>query len=207
MVAPERESDTELVRQCLGGDQGAFDVLVHRYRDGVYNFASRSLRDGWEAEDAAQEAFVRAYATLSRFRGECTFRTWLFRIAHNLCVDRARRARFRSRAAPTLTHASDEAREDILDALPDPGPGPEAEAISREAAAQVAAALAGLPDRLRAVLLLWEGEGLSYQEIAGVMGCPVGTVKSRLFKARMELRKRLEPYILTGMLDGRRRCE
>ena len=172
----------ELVRRAQAGELAAFNSLVLRHQDAVYSLALRFLGSREAAEDAAQEAFIRAYRNLRSFRGE-RFRSWLFSIAANVARDELRRRR--------PQRSLDEARDDP-DALSidpaDPGPSPEAETLRGELRRALERALLELPEDWRMVVILSDVHGLSYEEVAKTAGIPVGTVKSRLSRARGRLR-------------------
>ncbi len=193
--APEPAAhDTELVRRCRLGETAAFDELVRRHQRLVFAVAVRLLGSRDEAQDVSQDAFVRAYRGIGGFRGESKFSTWVLSILMNLC--RNRRCWWaRQRQHPTVSldeprdADSGESRE-----VPDHAPSPAVNAARAELAGQIAAALELLDDAGRAVIVLRDIEDLSYEEIAEVLGCEVGTVKSRLSRARLRLR---------ALLDGR----
>ena len=192
MVSDDQASSQQierLVQQAQAGDDQAFVALVDKYRDSIYNYVARMLHDRTEAEDIAQEAFVRAYQALPEFRGASSFQTWLYRIASNLAIDAARRRgrrRTLSLEEPVSTDDGDVARE-----FPDEQPGPFEQVRSSEVQQMVREAITELSPKLRAVVALYDLQGLSYQEIADILGCPVGTVKSRLFNARNQLHEKL----------------
>ena len=165
-------SDAEVVAACTEGVQEAFRELLRRYRKSAMTLAYQMLGNGEDAEDIAQEAFVRVFQALPKFRGESAFSTWLYRIVTNLCLGRMRRRR------PTVT----------LEAVPEPraADGPARQVAEGMLTREV---LAGVPPELRVVLLLREQEGLSYREISGTLGLPMGTVRSRLSKGRKRFRK------------------
>ena len=169
------EADSALVKRTLRGDLGAFETLVERHRDVVFRVAARIAgRDN--AEDVSQDAFLRAFHRLGRFRGDASFRAWLLQIAHNAAVDHLTRRR------PELVEGGDDDEPDRTVArLP-------AERLeSRERITRLERKLRGLTPEGRAVLVLRDVEGLSYEEIAAITGAPLGTVKGRLFRARREL--------------------
>ena len=165
-------SDAEVVAACTEGVPEAFRELLRRYRKSAMTLAYQMLGNGEDAEDIAQEAFVRVFQALPKFRGESAFSTWLYRIVTNLCLGRMRRRR------PTVT----------LEVVPEPraAEGPARQVAEGMLTREV---LAGLPPELRVVLLLREQEGLSYREISGALGLPMGTVRSRLSKGRKRFRK------------------
>ena len=149
-----------------------------------------------DAEDLAQDTFVKAYQSLGSFRGSATLSTWLFRIATNVCIDyRRRRKHAPARALPLEVLGSDTVGIGFTAELPDSAPGPESCVLRMELQRKVRDSIDRLPEKLRAVLVLFDIEGLSYEEIAQVLGCPLGTVKSRLFSARQGLRQALAGYV------------
>ena len=181
----------QLVAGSQSGDTVAFDQLVRLYKDRVYAFVARRLSDPIEAEDIAQEAFVRAYRHLPSFRGAASFQSWLHRIAGNLTIDslrkRQRRGNQYSLDAPLETEGGAVARELIAPPYCEPHKDLETAELRRE----VHCAIRDLSPKLRAVVVLHELQGLNYREIAATLGCPVGTVKSRMFNARGQLKRSL----------------
>jgi RNA polymerase sigma-70 factor (ECF subfamily) len=186
------QDDRELIARCRAGDIGAFEPLVEKYRQRVWRLAFQILRDREEAWDVAQETFVRAFQSLSDFRGHSTFYTWIFRIAVNLATDRHRQRAARERSLGTQAVAEEEWERN----MPDSGAGPDLEAARSEERAKIARALNALPPHHRTIIMLSDVEGLSYREIAEVLRCPVGTVMSRLHNARKRMRALLEPLLL-----------
>jgi RNA polymerase sigma factor (sigma-70 family) len=181
MQEPSTKSDNEWIAQSLRGDTQAFGMLVLRYRKLVIGVAYRICGDAMLAEDIAQEAFVRAWGKLDRYRPQGNFKSWLCRIAANLTIDTLRKHK------PAL---------DIQEvSLVDPGEGPEAAALQSERVAAVRRALMRLPLHSRAALVLREYQGFSYQEIADTLDIPLGTVKSRLSDARRRLQVELAGYV------------
>jgi len=189
----EREMDQQLVERAQKGDKKAFDLLVGKYRRKLERLLSRSIRDPAEVEDVAQEVFIKAYRALSSFRGDSAFYTWLYRIgintANNHLVSKGRRA-------PTSTEYDAEEAESFEDAvhLRDINT-PESLLLSRQIGDTIHAAIEGLPDELRTAIVLRELEGHSYEEIAQMMDCPIGTVRSRIFRAREAVAERLRPLL------------
>lgn len=186
-------ADAVLVLRCQEGDCEAFDEIVARYKDGIYNYIGRMISNRDEVDDLAQEVFVRAYAGLKSFRQDSNLRTWLYRIANNLCIDRYRRAGIERKLIVPIEQEDEEGVRQID--LPDRTYDPQMVCERTELQAQVQKALARLPDKLRMTILLYDMEGLSYEEIAETLGVPIGTVKSRLFNARMQLRNWLKVYV------------
>ncbi|BCX81515.1 RNA polymerase sigma-70 factor, ECF subfamily [Methylomarinovum caldicuralii] len=180
--------DRELVRRVQQGDKKAFDLLVLKYQPKIVQLISRYIRDPSEALDVAQETFIKAYRALPRFRGDSAFYTWLYRIAINTAKNHiAARARRPSDSAIELETAEQfEGAVRLKDQET-----PEGILLSEEIADAVRQAIEELPDELRTAIILREFEGLSYEEIAQAMGCPVGTVRSRIFRAREAIDKKL----------------
>jgi len=192
----DKEVDQQLVERAQRGDKHAFELLVVKYQRRLGRLISRFVRDAAEAEDVTQEAFIKAYRALSAFRGESAFYTWLYRIgintAKNYLVTLGRRA-------PTSTQFDAEESEDFEGAelLQDVNT-PENELMSKQVAGVVNASLLQLPEDLRTALTLREIEGLSYEEIAQIMDCPIGTVRSRIFRARETIAVNLRPLLGTS---------
>lgn len=176
-------SDARLVEAALAGDADAFGDLVTRYQHRLYNALVRIGGSPEDAADAAQDAFIQAYKKLESFRGESKFYTWLCRIAMNMAFSRRRRRR----PTASLDEAKDRAGEEPADNHATPMDG----AVRNEEIQQVQTALANLGDQHSKILVLREIEGCSYETIADILKLPVGTVRSRLFRARMQLREKL----------------
>ncbi|MCS7101415.1 MAG: RNA polymerase sigma factor RpoE [Burkholderiaceae bacterium] len=192
----ERSADQVLVERVQRGDKRAFELLVAKYQRKIFRLLSRLIRDPAEIEDVAQEAFIKAYRALPNFRGESAFYTWLYRIAintaKNYLVAQGRRA-------PTATE-SDLAESEGLDEteqLRDVAT-PDAVLLSKQVAEAVNRAIEKLPEDLRTAIVLRELEGLSYEEIAAAMNCPIGTVRSRIFRAREAIANELRPLLDTA---------
>lgn len=182
--------DHELVARCQRGDLGAYEQLVCRHRQRMFQLAYSMVRNEADATDIVQEAFVHAWQGLRRFHRQASFSTWLYRITTNLCIDLARRRQRR----PTVAFA-DTIQPDTDAAAPEPpstNPSPVDEVLHRELARQIDAAIAQLSPDHRAVIQLREFEGLEYTEIARAVGCSIGTVMSRLHYARKHLQKLLK---------------
>ena len=175
----------KLVVAAQQGNQEAFGALVDEYQDNIYNYVARMIRDHTEAEDIAQETFVKAYQALPEFRGASSFQTWLYRIASNLAIDTVRRRKRKGSVSLEESVTTDEG--EVQRQWPDEGPGPFEQVGTSETQKAVREAIATLSPKLRTVIVLYDLEGLSYKEIADILGCPLGTVKSRLFNARNQL--------------------
>jgi len=191
------DADLELVQRVQRGDARAFDLLVIKYQRRVERLIARFVRDADLVQDIAQEAFIRAYRALPQFRGESAFYTWLYRIA----VNTAKKQLMVLGRDPVMTESAlsdsrDEADETSAPRLePRDEETPEAVLASKEVARAVNEAIESLSDELRQAIVLREIEGLSYDEIAQVMNCPVGTVRSRIFRAREAIAQRLRPVL------------
>ena len=189
----EREADQLLVERAQRGDKRAFELLVEKYQRKLGRLLSRLIRDPGEVEDVTQEAFIKAYRALPSFRGDSAFYTWLYRIgintAKNYLVAMGRRA-------PTSTEVDAEDAEGYAEGelLRDINT-PESLLLSKEIAGTVNAAIESLPEELRSAIQLRELEGMSYEEIAKMMDCPIGTVRSRIFRAREAIAERLKPLL------------
>ena len=185
-----REQEAAVVRRVLEGDVNAYEELVLAYEKNVYNLALRMVGNAQDAEDMAQEAFLKAYNSLSGFRGDSKFSVWLYRIVNNVCLDHLRRQN--RRQASSLSVEDDEGEESQLD-IPDESQSPEAlleRSMTKDA---VRRGLQALPAEQRQILLLREIQGMSYEEIGQCLDLEPGTVKSRIFRAR----KRLCAFLLS----------
>ncbi len=196
-----QEAVEDLVERAKAGDRPAFGQLVEVYQDKIYGYVSRMLGDPDEAEDVAQETFVRAYRSLPHFRGAASFHTWLYRIASNLAIDVARRNRRQSTGDFSLDEPLESEEGDYEREIADESGSPEQLTQRREMQELVRQAVAELPEKLRAVVVLYELQGESYEDIAEILGCPLGTVKSRLFNARSQLKDMLEQLVDVGELE------
>ncbi len=196
----DREVDQQLVERARAGDKRAFELLVQKYQRKLGRLLSRFVRDPGEVEDVTQEAFIKAYRALPNFRGDSAFYTWLYRIAINTAKNYLVAS---GQRAPTSTGFDNEEAESFEDAeaLRDTAT-PENVLMGREVADTVNKAVEALPDDLRTAITLREIEGLSYEEISAVMNCPIGTVRSRIFRARESIAAELRP--LLGTDENRR---
>ena len=189
------DSDAALVESAVAGDQKAFELLVIKYQRRIQRLIGRMVRDVDLVEDIAQETFIRAYRALAQFRGEAQFYTWLYRIA----VNTAKKALMDLKRNPTVSENSFKSDEDdetspIENELTS-SETPDAVLASKEIAQIINAALDALPDELRLAITLREIEGLSYDEIASAMSCPIGTVRSRIFRAREAISQKVKPLL------------
>lgn len=189
-----KSSDQLLVERVQQGDKAAFDILVGQYQHKIIKLVQRYVRDQDEALDVAQEAFIKAYRALASFRGESAFYTWMYRIAINTAKNHL--ASRKRRAEDFELDLQDPDQYEAHGRLRE-GDTPEGIALSEEIRETVNTAIETLPEDLRTAIVLREIEGMSYEEIAGAMDCPVGTVRSRIFRAREAIDKRLKP-----LLDG-----
>ena len=197
------DADAALVDRTKAGDVKAFEMLVVKYQRRIERLIGRMVRDVDLIPDIAQETFIRAYRAIPQFRGESAFYTWLYRIA----VNTAKKALMDLKRDPTVTESALASRDDddetsrVENELSD-GETPEALLASKQIAAAVNSAMQALSEELRQAITLREIEGLSYEEIAELMNCPIGTVRSRIFRAREAIAERLRP--LLGTREGGR---
>ena len=191
----EREVDQRLVVRAQQGDKQAFGLLVAKYERRVARLLSRLIRDPAEVEDVAQETFIKAYRSLPSFRGDSAFYTWLYRIGINTAKNHLQSSSRRAQASASFTLEDAEGFEDA-EQLRDTTT-PEGVLMSKELALTVNRAMKALPQDLRTAALLREIEGLSYEEIAEAMNCPIGTVRSRIFRAREAIAAELKPLLDT----------
>lgn len=193
---PGHDADAPLVARAVAGDVRAFELLVLKHRRRIERLISRMVRDSDLVEDVAQETFIKAWRALPQFRGDAQFYTWLYRIA----VNTAKKALVALRRDPLLPeHAlhADTDEDETSARRPEPTSPetPETELAAREIAAAVNAAMEALPEDQRQAVTLREIEGLSYEDIAAVMQCPIGTVRSRIFRARESISARIKPLL------------
>ncbi|MDD3517632.1 MAG: RNA polymerase sigma factor RpoE [Chromatiales bacterium] len=185
-------SDEELVRRVQSGDKAAFDALVRKYQHKIVNLVSRYVREPSMSLDVTQEAFIKAYRGLANFRGESAFYTWLYRIAINTAKNYLVS---NSRRTPDYEIDVQDAEQLAGESALKEYATPERELLTEEIQNTVAGAIADLPEDLRVAITLRELEGMSYEEIAQTMGCPIGTVRSRIFRAREAIDRTLRPLL------------
>ena len=188
------DTDQQLVQRAQRGDLRAFDLLVLKYQGRIVALVSRYVSDAGEVEDVTQEAFIKAYRALGKFRGDSAFYTWLYRIAANAAKNHLVAKGRRPGADATIEDAEGFDEGGMLSE----SASPEALAMGGELAEVIESALNALPDELKAALMLREFDGLSYDDIADVLGCPVGTVRSRIFRAREAVDQRVKEQISGG---------
>ena len=191
-----RQIDQILVERAQAGDKHAFELLVFKYQRRLVRLLTRFVRDTAEAEDVTQEAFIKAYRALPTFRGESAFYTWLYRIGINTAKNALAT---QGRHAPTVTTLDAEESEsrDDAEALHDLNT-PESAMLTQEIGRAVNKAMEALPEELRVALSLREIEGMSYEDIAQAMNCPVGTIRSRIYRAREAVAQKLRPLLGTS---------
>ena len=196
LLMSDREIDQQLVERAQAGDKRAFELLVIKYQRKVERLLSRLIRDHAEIEDVTQEAFIKAYRALPNFRGDSAFYTWLYRIAVNSAKNYLMT---QGRRAPTSTDFDAEEAEGFEDAslLRDIAT-PDAQLMSKQIAEIVNTTIDKLPEELKTAITLREIDGMSYEEIAQIMDCPIGTVRSRIFRAREAVAEQLRPQMGTS---------
>jgi RNA polymerase sigma-70 factor (ECF subfamily) len=185
-----KSDDSKLVKRVQKGDKGAFDLLVLKYQHKIVNLVMRYVRDPELALDITQEAFIKAYRAIPRFRGDSAFYTWMYRIAVNTAKNHL--AAQRRRPMDVELDLQDPEQYDLHAKLRETDT-PEGVTLGKELKETVERAIAALPEDLRTAIVLRELEGMSYEEIAQTMECPVGTVRSRIFRARDAIAKKVGP--------------
>jgi RNA polymerase sigma-70 factor (ECF subfamily) len=198
VASPERrqeaDADLEIVRRVQAGDVAAFDTLIRKYRERLYGVVYNLTSNREDAADLTQEAFIKAFQSIQRFSGQASFFTWLYRIAVNSTISHLRKGRLRSFFSLETIDAEEPVARDIIEALTDKT-GAERDTYVRELQERLNAAMLKLSIRHRTVVTLFEIDGLSHQEIAEVMDCSVGTVRSRLHYAKQLLQSELQSYL------------
>ena len=190
-----QDSDWLLVQRTLTGDDGAFELLVIKYQRRVQRLVARLVRDKDLIEDIAQETFIKAYRALHQFRGESQFYTWLYRIAVNTAKKFLLQLQHEPMVLPQAENKEDDDETFFARHEPSHDNTPEAELAAKEIVTMVNTALQALPDDLRQAISLREMDGLSYEDIADIMNCPVGTVRSRIFRAREAISAKIKPML------------
>ncbi|KAA9133280.1 RNA polymerase sigma factor RpoE [Marinihelvus fidelis] len=188
----EAQVDQLLVERVQKGDKTAFDLLIRKYQHRIVSLVSRYVSDGAEAQDVAQEAFIKAYRAIGKFRGDSAFYTWLYRIAINTAKNWLVA---RNRRPPASDIDANDAEQYDMDSRLKERGTPENELMREEIERTVYDAIAELPEDLRTAIILREIEGMSYDEIATTMECPIGTVRSRIFRAREAIDEKLKPLV------------
>jgi RNA polymerase sigma-70 factor (ECF subfamily) len=194
---PEQmRTDMQLVRRCLAGEQGAFVEIVEAYQNMVYNLAYRFLGDSGEAEDLAQEVFLKVYRSLKSFKGLSTLKTWIYRIASNMSLNRIKYLQRRKKNSQVQLEG-DANSEGLapIDTLSDAAPGPEKEMHGRDINLRLQQALLNLSPEQQAVVILRDIEGLTYEEISVALDVNLGTVKSRLARGRMNIQEQMRDLL------------
>jgi RNA polymerase sigma-70 factor (ECF subfamily) len=198
VASPERrieaDADLEIVRRVQAGDVAAFDHLIRRYRERLFGVVYNLTSNREDAADLTQDAFIKAFQSIQRFSGQSTFFTWLYRIAVNSAISHLRKNRLRAFFSLESLDADEPVARDVVAALTDKTDS-ERDAFVRELQERLNAAMQKLSIKHRTVVTLFEIDGLSHQEIAEVMGCSVGTVRSRLHYAKQLLQAELQPYL------------
>ncbi len=198
VASPERrqeaDADLEIVKRVQAGDVAAFDALIRRYRERLYGVVYNLTSNREDAADLTQDAFIKAFQSIHRFSGQSTFFTWLYRIAVNSTITHLRKNRLRSFFSLEAIDADEPVARDVLAALTDTT-GVDRDTYVRDLQEKLNAAMQKLSIKHRTVVTLFEIDGLSHQEIAEVMGCSVGTVRSRLHYAKQLLQAELQPYL------------
>jgi len=192
----DREIDQQLVERAQKGDKRAFELLVMKYERKLGRLLSRMVRDAAEIDDITQESFIKAYRALPQFRGESAFYTWLYRIAVNTAKNYLMAKGKREVATSDMVDEDGEGMEDVL--MPHDIATPDAELQTKQIAKAVNETVDALPEELRTAITLREIEGLSYEEIAQMMDCPIGTVRSRIFRAREAIAEKIRPMLGTS---------
>ncbi len=192
----DREIDQQLVERAQKGDKRAFELLVMKYERKLGRLLSRMVRDAAEIDDITQESFIKAYRALPQFRGESAFYTWLYRIAVNTAKNYLMAKGKREVATSDMVDEDGEGMENVL--MPHEIATPDAELQTKQIAKAVNETVDALPEELRTAITLREIEGLSYEEIARMMDCPIGTVRSRIFRAREAIAGKIRPMLGTS---------
>lgn len=183
------QEDELLIKRAQKGEVDAFEELIAKHEKRIYNIALRTMKSAEDAKDMAQEAIIKIYRSIAGFKGDCTFAVWVYRITVNTCLDELRRKK--KRTAVSLDHLADQG----VQQFEDEGETPEESLSRKELGGKISAAIASLDDDYRVAVTLRDVQGLSYQEIAEITGATLGTVKSRINRARAQLQKKLHNYV------------
>ena len=190
------KSDSELIALCQDGDVSAFDLIIQRHKVPLINYIYRSVGDQETAEDLAQETFIRIYKNIRRYRKDMAgFRTWMYRIAANLCKNELRNRGRRSKILVNSATSYQRNGIDPTENMPDTSAGPDAQLEEKELQKVLTKAISQLPDKLRTALILRDIKDMPYGEISQIIGRPVGTVKSRINRARLMLKDKVAAYV------------
>ncbi len=184
-----KEKDSELIRLAKAGDSKAYDQLLHKYKNQVYNLIYRMVRNKQEAEDLTQEAFIKAFKSLVSFNEDYAFSTWLYKIATNNCIDYFRKRKLQTYSLDKPIKYKD---SEIQQELPDPELNPEKKILALERSRIIQDAIDSLPEKYHTAIVMRHREEKSYEEIAEILNLPLGTVKARIFRAREMLNKALK---------------
>jgi RNA polymerase sigma-70 factor (ECF subfamily) len=185
----DKESDSILINQAKSGDDQAYEQLLKKYRNSVYNLVYRMVRDAEEAEDLTQEAFIKAFNSLAQFNEEYAFSTWLYKIATNNCIDFFRKRKLQTLSLDKPIQYKD---SELHHEIPDPELNPEKNILATERSSIIREAIETLPEKYYTAIVLRHTEEKSYEEIAEILKLPIGTVKARIFRAREMLNKALK---------------
>jgi RNA polymerase sigma-70 factor (ECF subfamily) len=184
-----KETDSTLINQAKSGDAQAYDKLLNKYRNSVYNLVYRMVRDIEEAEDLTQEAFIKAFNSLAQFNEDYAFSTWLYKIATNNCIDFFRKRKLQTLSLDKPIQYKD---SEIHQEIPDPELNPEKSILASERSSIIREAIETLPEKYYTAIVLRHTEEKSYEEISEILRLPIGTVKARIFRAREMLNKALK---------------
>jgi len=184
-----KENDSELINKAKNGDAKAYEGLLKKYKNSVYNLVYRMVRDVQEAEDLTQEAFIKAFNSLASFNEEYAFSTWLYKIATNNCIDFFRKRKLQTYSLDKPIQYKD---SEIQHEIPDPDLNPEKSILARERSSMIQEAIETLPEKYYTAIVLRHNDEKSYEEIAEILELPLGTVKARIFRAREMLNKVLK---------------
>ena len=200
MAEKSIDPDSELIEKAKKGDKQAFDALVIKHQYKILKLVSRYIDDPSEALDIAQDSFIRAYSSINKFRGDSSFYTWIYRISSNVAKNHLVA---QGRKVPDIDIDIAEMEQKVSKKLQRELPTPEGVLLDNEVNVALHSVIDALPEELKTAILLREVEGMSYNDIANIMECPIGTVRSRIFRAREIIEKRVEPFISKSNYFGR----